>query len=357
MIKGCTMKAVNLVGPKKLEVVDVEKPAAGGKAAIIKVTSCGICGSDLHYWEAGIGMNGLPGLVMGHEFAGVIEDTGGRQDMKSGDRVTAIPINPCGECSACRKGLVQMCLNGMKRPTVGQNSPGAYAEYVSIRSDMVRKLPDTINDLEAAMIEPAAVCLHAVRRAGIKAGDKVLVVGGGTIGLMSAAWARINGASRIFMAEVNETRAATAEKLHNADEIVDGKDPKMGSKIKKATSGGIDIAVDASASESGINSALTALKAGGTLVLAGISLMPQSLMTLAMTCKELTVKGSFGYQIEDFDLAIDFIARKVLNVEKYVSRTIGLKEVQQAFETLHSGTSGDVKIIIRPDSGKEGGKS
>jgi len=351
------MKAVNLIGPKKLEVTEVEKPAPVGKAAIIRVTSCGICGSDLHYWEAGIGMNGLPGLVMGHEFAGVIEDTGGRQDMKSGDRVTAIPINPCGECSACRSGLVQMCLNGMKRPTIGQNSPGAYAEYVSIRPDMVRKLPDTINDLEAAMIEPAAVCLHAVRRAGMKAGDKVLVIGGGTIGLMSAAWARINGASRIFMAEVNETRAVTAEKLQDADEVLDGKDPKMGSKIKKATSGGVDIAIDASASESGINSALTALKARGTLVLAGISLMPQPLMTLAMTCKELTVKGSFGYQIEDFDLATDFIARKMINVGKYISRTIGLTEVQQAFEILHSGTSGEVKIIIRPGPGKEGGKA
>ncbi|HVN72949.1 MAG TPA: alcohol dehydrogenase catalytic domain-containing protein [Desulfomonilia bacterium] len=344
------MKAVNLAGPRRLEVVDVDKPAPDGRAAVIKVTSCGICGSDIHYWEAGIGMNGLPGLIMGHEFAGVIEDAGFRGDLKIGDRVTAIPLNPCGECTSCREGMVQMCQNGMKRPAVGQNSPGAYAEYVSLRSDMVRRIPDAINDLEAAMIEPAAVCLHAVRRSGIKAGDRVLVVGCGTIGLLCASWARINGASRIFMAEVNDARAASAENLHDADEIVDGKDPKMSSKIRKATSGGVDIAIDASASVSGINSALMALKVRGALVLAGISLSAQELMTLPLTVKELSVRGSFGYEIADFELAMDSIARRALVVGKYISRTVSLDEVQQAFETLHSGTSGEVKIIMRPHS-------
>jgi 2-desacetyl-2-hydroxyethyl bacteriochlorophyllide A dehydrogenase len=342
------MKAVTLSGPKRLELGVFDKPAPDGRSAIIKVASCGICGSDLHYWEAGVGMNGLPGLIMGHEFAGIVEDPGGRDDIKPGDRVTAIPLNPCGECTSCRQGLVQMCMNGMKRPNIGQNSPGAYAEYVSIRSDMVRRLPDQMNDLEAAMIEPASVCLHAVRRAGIKAGDKVLIVGSGTIGLLSAAWAKLSGASRIIMTEVNDARAAAAARLGDADEVIDAKDAKANSKIKKASSGGVDAAIDASASEAGINSALSALKIRGTLVLAGISFMPQSLMTLPLTVKEIKLKGTFGYGIDDFDLAMDFMARKVLKVEKYINREIGLEGVQEACEALHSGKSGDVKIIIRP---------
>jgi len=342
------MKALKLAGPKKLTVEDIDKPLPDGKSVVIRVSSCGICGSDLHYWEYGVGMDGLPGLVMGHEFAGVIEDAGGRDDLQPGDRITAIPVNPCGECSACSQGLLQLCTEFRNRSNIGQNTPGAYAEFTSIRSDMVRKLPDSINDLDAAMIEPSAVSLHAVRTAGIRAGDRLLIIGGGTIGLLSAAWARISGASRILLAEVNRARADAAAKLGDVDEVLDAKDPEMDSKIKEMTNGGVDVAIDASAADRGINSALNALKVRGTLVLAGISFKPQSLSTLVFTLKENTVIGSFAYQIDEFDLAMDFIARKVLDVEKYINRTIGLSEVQVACETLTSGTSGEVKIIIKP---------
>jgi threonine dehydrogenase-like Zn-dependent dehydrogenase len=131
-----------------------------------------------------------------------------------------------------------MCLNGMKRLNLGQNSPGAYAEYISVRPDMVRGLPDTISDVEAAMIEPAAVALHAVRTSGMHEGDTVLVVGGGAIGLLCAAWARIHGASRIFLSEVNEARAASARAMGDADEVVDGRDPGMASSVRKSTAAG-----------------------------------------------------------------------------------------------------------------------
>jgi len=342
------MKAVSLAGPRLLEITNLNKPLPDEKNALIRVSTCGICGSDIHFWEMGVGMDGRPGLVMGHELSGIIEDTGGRKDLSVGDRVTVIPLNPCRDCLMCRQGQLQLCVNGMKRPNLGLNAPGAYAQYVAVLSDMVRKLPDTINDLEAAMIEPAAVSFRAVRAAGIRPGDTVLITGSGTIGLLCAAWARISGASRIFLSEVNEARVAAAIKLGDANEVINGRDPKMVSKIKKATSGGVNVAIDASANDAGINSAILSLRPKGTMVLAGISLTSQSLMTTAITGRELVLKGTFGYTIEDFELAMDFIARKVLNVGKYISRTIGLEEVQQAFETLHSGTSGDVKIIIRP---------
>ena len=344
------MKAVRLAGPGKLEVADLDKPVSDGNNAVIKVSACGICGSDIHFWKAGAGMDGRPGIVMGHEFAGTIEDAGGRQDLSAGDRVTVIPLNPCGDCPTCRQGHVQMCMNGTKRPNLGLSAPGAYAESVAVRPDMVRKLPETVSDLAAAMIEPAAVSLHAVRTSGLRPGDTVLITGSGTIGLLCAAWARIGGASHVLLAEVNDARAAAARRLKDAHEVINGRDPKMVSKIKKATSGGVDIAIDASANDAGINSAMLALRPRGTVVLAGISLAPQSLMTLAVTGRELSLKGSFGYTIEDFERAMDFIARKVLNVEKYINRTIRLEEVQQAFESLHSGTSEDVKIIIRPQA-------
>ena len=342
------MRTVKLVSPRNLVIGESEKPAPDGKSAIIRVSSCGICGSDLHLWESGLDMNNKPGLIMGHEFAGVLEDPGERKDLKPGDRVAIIPLNPCGVCSPCRQGHLQICSESTRRVSIGLNSPGAYAEYVSFRSDMVRKLPDTISDLEAAMIEPASVSLHAVKTAGITTGDKVLITGSGTIGLLCAAWARISGAARIFIAEVNNARAEAAVRLGDADEVVDAKDPKFVSKIKKATAGGVDIVIDASGADAAINAAISALKIKGTLVLAGVSVKPQLLATLPVTRKEITLKGSYAYGVEEFELAMDFSARKVLALEKYVSRTVGLNEVQEACEVLHSGKTGDVKIIIKP---------
>lgn len=342
------MKAVRLTGPRSLEYGDAEDPMPDGMSVIIKVASCGICGSDLHYWAAGVGMNGLPGLIMGHEFAGVVAHPGGRRDLEPGMRVIAIPLNPCGECGPCVQGSPQMCANGLSRPNIGLSSPGAYAEYVSVRPDMVRRLPDSVGDLEAPMIEPASVSFHAVRTAGVRAGDAVLVVGSGAIGLLCAAWARISGASRVYLAEVNDARAATAMRLGDADEVLDARDPKWVSRLRKATSGGPDVAIDASGSDAGINAALMALKVQGTLVLAGISLTPQSLLTLALTGRELTLKGSFAYTVPDFETTMDFVARGILPVEKYVSRAVRLPEVQEACAALHSGSSGDVKIVIRP---------
>jgi threonine dehydrogenase-like Zn-dependent dehydrogenase len=342
------MKAVVLAGPRRLDLVDRGKPVSTDGSVILRVTACGICGSDIHYWEAGAGADGRQGLVMGHEFAGLVEDPGARADLKPGDRVTAIPLNPCGGCTACRTGHVQLCLDGRNRPFMGQNSPGAYAEYVSMRPDMVRGLPGSLGDNEAAMIEPASVSLHAVRISNMQPGYSVLVVGGGTIGLLCAAWASLGGASKIFLTEVSEPRLTAARQLSEAREVLDGRDPKLVSVLKKATGGGVDIAIDASASDAGINAAIAALKLRGTLVLAGISLRPQSIMTLLLTLKELSLKTSFGYRIEDFEYSLATMASGKLDVARYVSRTIGLDGVQHAFESLHAGSSGDVKVIIAP---------
>jgi (R,R)-butanediol dehydrogenase/meso-butanediol dehydrogenase/diacetyl reductase len=341
------MKAVKLVAKKKLEVAGVDKPSTDGGSAIIKVINCGICGSDIHYWEDGQGMGGAKDLIMGHEFGGVLEDPGLRNDLTPGDRVTAVPGNPCGECGPCKNGLYNLCVNVVKRPHPGLNSPGAYAEYIAVRPDMVRKLPDSISDLSASMIEPSAVAFHAVACANLRPGSRCLVVGAGTIGLLCAAWLRICGASYIAMTEVNAERRELAGKLGDLDEVFDARDEKLNSKIKRVTAGGVDVAIDASAADAGINSAFLLLKPKGTLILAGVSLKPQSIMTLIALAKEITIKPIYAYLPSEFDSAIDFIARGALKTERFVSRTIGMDEVQAAFEDLHSGRSKDVKVVVK----------
>jgi 2-desacetyl-2-hydroxyethyl bacteriochlorophyllide A dehydrogenase len=341
------MKVVMLVGKQKLEVVEIDKPVRDGQNVIIKVIYCGICGSDIHYWVDGQGMAGVKNLIMGHEFHGTVDDPGAREDLKVGDRVTVVPANPCGKCAPCLKGWTNLCVDITKRPQPGLNGPGAYAEYIAVRPDMVRNLPDSIDDVAACTIEPLTVGLHTIRSACIKPGDRVFIGGAGIIGLSCAAWARVNGASYIAMAEVNDSRRDKARELGVVDDVFDGRDEKLNSKVKRTTGGGVDVAIDTSAAETAINSAILLLKPKGTLVLAGVSLKPQALTTLIALAKEITIKSVYAYIPSEFDMVMDFLAKGVVKMERFVSRIIRMNEAQDAFEDLHSGKTKDVKVVIR----------
>ena len=175
------MKCVAIKGAREFEVKEMAEPVPNGKDVLIDVKKAGICGSDIHYWVAGA----PAGLVMGHEYCGIVTDVGAREDLKVGDRVTALPISPCGHCEACLTGNPQYCPETWTNATgLSLTYPGAYAPKMAIRPDMVIKVPDNITDEEVAMVEPTAVGLHAIHLADIKVGDKVLVVGGGIIGLV-----------------------------------------------------------------------------------------------------------------------------------------------------------------------------
>lgn len=341
------MRALTLTGPRRLELRETPEPVPDGQQVIIRVNACGICGSDLHYWDAGLDMTGKPGLVLGHEFCGNVADAGCRSDLSCGERVTALPLDPCGECGQCQAGRPNLCTHGMKRSIPGNSSPGAYADFVRVRPDMVRKLPAAISDEEAAMIEPAAVALHAVRQAGTGTGDRVLITGGGAIGRLCALWARIGGASCIALTEVNAERRASALDSGDADAVFDAADPKVASALKKYNPGGFDAAIETSASDSGISTAITALKPGGTLLLAGISFHPQTILTLPLVFKEILQKGALGYLPEEFDLARQYLSDKRLDLKHLVSRVVDLSGVQETFERLSSGTSSDIKVVIR----------
>jgi len=341
------MRAVRLVGPRQLEIAEVAKPEADGENVVIQVSACGICGSDLHYWEIGVGMDGQPGLIMGHEFCGCIDDPGSRKDLSAGDRVTALPLNPCGNCDTCRRGLLNICMEGMKRPNPGNNSPGAYAEYIMVRPDMVRKLPDSISDKEAVLIEPAAVALHAVRQARLALGDSVLITGGGPIGLLCAAWARLSSASYVALSEVDSFRRTFAMEMGDADEAFDATDSDLHRKLKKASRGGFDVVIETSASDAGIHTAMSALKPRGRMVLAGINFKNQPIPTLLHAVKELEQKGSFAYSPEEFDLTMLCLAEKRLRIEKMVTRAICFEEMQKMFDKIDTKDANDIKIILQ----------
>lgn len=339
------MKAVVITGKKELSVVNIAQPQPDGKKVIVKVSLVGICGSDIHMWEAGE----PKGLIMGHEFSGVVADPGERKDLQVGDRVTVIPCGPCGNCPACKQDIINMCESGFA-DVLGMGIPGAYAEYVAARPDMVRKLPDNITDKEAAMLEPVAVGLRAIRMASVKPGDKVLITGGGVIGAVCAMWARKSGARYVALSEINKDRAENVLKIGYVDEIFDGRDEQLVPKLLEASGGGFDHGFDCTAVGPAINTCAQALKTHSNLILVGVEFTGGIRMdTLIWTLKELKVLTTLAHN-KEMDVCLDILTKKTLdiNVESFVDETVDLEKAQETFKRLSSGVGPEIKILLKP---------
>ena len=339
------MKAAAIKGAKLIEVTDIEEPQRDGKTVICDVKRAGICGSDIHYWDAG----GPEGLVMGHEFSGVVVDPGDRDDLKMGDRVTAVPISPCGKCPACKTGNPQYCLETWNDALgLALTNPGAYAPRTGVRSDMVIKLPSTVNDDEAAMVEPTAVGLHAIHLADIKVGSKVLVIGGGIIGLVSAMFAKMEGASYVAISETNEGRGAKAVKYGVADEYLNPTKEDFMAKVMEKTGLGFDYVIECCGNDAAVSSAIMCCRPGGKVVLVGVSMQPISIPSMVGVIHEIEIQGAIAYTIEEFQTVVDLIAAKKIDVMKFVDKVVKLSETNDAFVELTSGTSDSIKILINP---------
>ena len=201
------MRRAVLNGPKKLVIENKEAQTGKKGYILIDVIKAGICGSDIRYW-----VSGAPeGLVMGHEFSGIVIDNGGSKKFKEGDRVTALPISPCLKCKECKEGNEQICSQTWAQAIgLTTETPGGFGGRVLVREDMVRHLPDNVTYESGAMVEPAAVALRAANISGIKKGDKTLVIGGGIIGLLTALFLKLKGASYVALTETNEARGSKA---------------------------------------------------------------------------------------------------------------------------------------------------
>ncbi len=339
------MKCVKIKEERELVTSTIEKPKSKDGRVVIKVEACGICGSDIHYWESGE----PKGLVMGHEFSGTVLNPGDRKDLKVGDRVTGLPTSPCGKCSACKSGNAHFCAETWTNAVgLSLDNPGGYAEVTTCRSDLVRKLPDKVSFDEGAMVEPTAVALHASNLANIKVGNKVLVIGGGIIGLMACEFAKLEGASYVAMVETNEKRGKKAVTVGKADEWFDALKEDTIESLVARSSGGFDVVFDCCGNSAAVSEAIMATRAGGKIVLVGVATEPVTIPTVVTVMREITVIGAIAYTEQEFDTCIELIASRKLNVKKYIDEIIPLEEADDAFVRLTSGREDSVKIIFHP---------
>lgn len=348
------MRALRWHGPRDLRIEDVPAPRdPAPDAAIVKVVLCGICGTDLHEYAHGPAMirptphpltGKVPPVTMGHEASGriVALGEGVGADFAIGDRVVIDPCLRCGECPACVRGDYHICHRG---GSIGFASDGAFAEYVEVAVTQLDRIPDGVSDEVAAMAEPLAVGLHAVTRSGLRVGETVLIVGAGPIGIATLLSARAAGASAIYVSEPNASRRAAAIAA-GATEVFDPAEVEVRREVYlKTHRTGPDVAVDATGIPSLIETAVSAVRRGGRVVVAGLGPGAIDLDVRSLVLYERTVMGSLGYN-RDIPRVLDLVAAGRLDATPLLSAVHPLHDALAVFEELDAARGAQLKVLL-----------
>ena len=345
-----TMKAAVLVGPQKIEIREVPVPAVTPGTMKIRVSSCGVCGSDIHMWKQGKGWNPNPDpdFHMGHEFCGVVVDPGD-SIFAIGDRVTFWANLYCGTCDMCRIGKEHLCRNVHGTNYIGFVCNGAYAEYFVGRSRNAYRLPDSVSDVAAGLIDPLMVAYHAVKQSSLKLHDKVLVVGSGIIAQLIGGLAQKAGASLLAMSKIDERQTGKAREIGDFDLYFDGNAPDRAQRMQEASNGGFDVVFEAVGAESSLAACLDGVKPGGEIVAIGNSMTPAIPFELnRLVLNEIRLTGSVSCTRNEFEETIELIAKGVIDPAKYVTDILPLAKLQEAFERQSSPSEHVLKTVIRP---------
>jgi len=343
------LKALVYTKPYCLEHSDFPEPVAGDDDVLIRVRACGICGSDVHGFTGKTGRR-IPPLVMGHEAAGVIEKVGKNvKGFKSNDRVCFDSTVYCNKCQPCRKSLFNRCEN---RQVLGVSTQvfkrhGAFAEFVAVPWWIVSKIPDNLSFIQAALLEPASIGMHAANRVPVSANDTVVVIGAGTIGLFILQASRLRGAAKVIVSDINEFRLDVARKL-GADEVVNPNKSALKKIILKETNDkGADVSFEAVGYAETFAEAVSVTKIGGHVVAVGNLEKTAEFDLQELVARELTFTGSYASSGEFRD-CIDLVASGKINVEPLVSDVLPLKDGQRAFERLLKAEENLLKIVLEP---------
>ena len=342
------MKALLHTKPYCLEYTDFADPQVGDYDILVRVKACGICGSDVQGFTGKTGRR-IPPLVMGHEAAGVVQGTGKNvKDFRKGDRVCFDSTVYCNKCEPCRQGKYNRCVS---RQVLGVSVPefkrhGAFAEYVAVPWWIVARIPDNMSFVQAALLEPVSIGMHAANRAPIAAGDSVVIIGAGTIGLFVLQACKLKGA-RIIVCDINEFRLDIARTL-GADVVVNPAKVSLTETVLKGTnSRGADVAFEVVGFAQTFADAISVLKTGGHLVAVGNLQKMAEFNLQELVARELTFTGSYASSGEFRD-GIDLVASGKINVQPLISDVLPLREGPRAFERLLKGQENLLKIILEP---------
>lgn len=342
------MKVAVMLGTGQMGFEERDIPKAKDNEVLVKLEYVGICGSDLHYYETGaIGDYVVkPPFVLGHEPGGTVVEVGKNvKHLKAGDRVALEPGKTCGHCEFCRTGRYNLCPDVVFFATPPVD--GVFQEYVAHEADLCFKLPDNVDTMEGALIEPLAVGFHAAIQGGAQAGQTAVVMGAGCIGLVTMMALKAMGASRVYVVDIMEKRLAKALEL-GADGVINGSRTDAVEEVRRLTGGkGCDLAVETAGTQTTTVQTIHMTKKGATVVLVGYSRTGE--MTLPMSLaldKELTFKTVFRYR-HIYPMAVDAVAAGKVNLKGIVTDVFDLDDAQKAMDYSVNNKADIVKAVIR----------
>jgi threonine dehydrogenase-like Zn-dependent dehydrogenase len=332
------MKALVYTDTNEVVYRDEPDPVLDPGEVLLKVEATGICGSDMHAYH-GLDPRRVPPLILGHEVAGTIAS-----GPQKGSRAVINPLITCGTCSYCDTGFSNLC---DQRELIGMRLEGAYAEYVKIPSKNLIIIPDTLSFVHASLTEPTATALHALNLARSKSSRplaelKVIIIGGGAIGMLAALLLKGYGCSDILLAETNDLRGKSAAE-HTGCQVFN---PITDSVVQD---GSFDLVLDCVGGGKTRELAMSAVKTGGTLVHIGLMDSQGGLDIRKLTLFEITLIGVYCYTAADVRAAVKAIDTGLIGDLSWVE-TRPLSQGAQAFSALDKGLSAAAKIVLLPDS-------
>ena len=351
------MKANVFLGKNQIRVQDVPKPRAGVGEAVIRVTLTTICGTDLHIVRGEYPV--APGLVIGHEPVGVIEELGeGVSGYEIGDRVLVGAITPCGQCSACLLGHSSQCGHGHGFEALGgwrfgNTINGAQAEFLKVpyAQANLAKIPDGLSDEQVVLLaDIASTGFSGAESAGIKIGDSVVVFAQGPIGLCATAGAKLMGAALIIGVDGDTNRLAMSKRM-GADIVLDHRDVDVVTEVKKITGGGADVTIEALGTQQTFESALRSLRPGGTLsslgVYSGKLQIPYEAFAAGIGDHKIVTTLCPGGK-ERMRRLMEVVHHGRVDLRPLLTHTFTLDKINEAYDLFGERMDGVLKVAIKP---------
>jgi (R,R)-butanediol dehydrogenase/meso-butanediol dehydrogenase/diacetyl reductase len=335
-------------GKRQVVLRDLPEPEPACGKAVVEIAYCGICGTDLHAWASGAPYNPA---ICGHEWSGTVARLGAEvTHVKEGDRV-ALGIAPaCGRCADCRGGRGAYCSTAFAGMIgVGPLAPkhGGFARAIAADASRLIPVRRGIPDEAAAMLEPATVALHAVRRTPLRLGDGCVVLGAGPIGLLTQQCARAAGAGAVVVVEPHASRREKARQL-GATAVIDPTTEDVTSRVRAALGPlGADVVFECAGIPQTIDQAASLAKRGGVVSLVGLANAPAEITPGTWIVNEVRLAASLGYLNEEFELTMGLVQDGRLALAPLHTRTVPLPEIDAAFALLHDAAD-EIKILVDP---------
>ncbi|MFB9250471.1 zinc-binding dehydrogenase [Sphaerisporangium melleum] len=334
------MRGTAYMGGGRLETVSVDVEPPGPGELQIAVAYCGLCGTDLHIVHGNMDARVRTPLVFGHETSGTVAAVGaGVEGWKVGDPLTVMPLIWDGTCAACLAGHQHICQNLV---FVGIDSPGGLQQRWNVPASIAVPLPAGLDLRTAALVEPAAVAVHDVRRSELQVGDRAVVLGGGPIGVLIAAVAREAGA-HVMVAEVDASRRSRIAEL--GFEVIDPSSADMVAEVERWTGGvGADVVFEVSGAAAAVRATTALAKVRGTIVVVAIHSAPREIDLQRVFWRELRLLGARVYQRSDFERAVELLGRGVIPADALISGVVPIEETASAVADLSAGRA--MKILV-----------